>query len=167
MSKEGDQEAFARLFSHFSPQIFRYVRYRVGHDQEAEDVTAAVFLKVWEHIPRYQSSKASFRVWLYRIAHNTVIDHYRKKKPVAEYTEYIVKDTSELPAPLTTKELSLLKRAITTLTPAQQQIVFLRFYENFNTSEIAAVVGKEEGAVRVAQHRALKKLQEILKEAYE
>src|SRR6266481_3206633 len=79
-SQTGDRAAFARLYDAYVERIYRYVYFRVADDQLAEDITSTVFLKGWEKLDSYQVGSSPFIAWLYRVAHNTVIDHYRTKK---------------------------------------------------------------------------------------
>lgn len=84
---EGDGRAFGTLYQRHMLSIYRYLLARIGDVQDAEDLTENVFLKVWQALPRYQAGKASFRTWLYRIAHNTLVDHYRTRRVCDELTE--------------------------------------------------------------------------------
>src|ERR1043165_3026034 len=77
---DGDSEAFGVLYVRYMDAIFRYIYYRVGQDIEAEDLTEEVFIRAWEALPSYQIGQFPFTSWLYRIAHNLVIDHPRKRK---------------------------------------------------------------------------------------
>src|SRR5439155_10717156 len=91
---ERDAAAFGRLYEAYLDRIFRYVYFRVGSTSDAEDLTEQVFLKAWEAIDRYQPRGTPFTAWLYRLAHNLVIDYYRSRRPTTPLEEIV--DTEEL-----------------------------------------------------------------------
>jgi RNA polymerase sigma-70 factor (ECF subfamily) len=145
--------------------VYRHIYYRVGNEQDAEDLTQQVFLKAWQAIPRYKKGTSPFIAWLTTISHNLVVDSYRTRKDTA----YLDAETlADCPAssPEQLAEASLeqqrLRRAILKLGSDEQQVVILRFMEGFQFSEIASVLSKKEGNVRVILHRALVKLRSIL-----
>lgn len=157
-ARRGDAEAFGGLYELHLDRIYRYVYYRVGSANEAEDLTELVFLKAWEAIRRYESRGLPFSAWLYRMAHNAVVDHYRAARPTTPIDEtFDLEDESQnlvgtLEASVDREEL---RQAIRRLNSDQQQVILLRFVEELSHAEVARIVGKSEGAVRVIQHRAL------------
>ena len=164
---EGNKRAFGRLYETYLEQIYRYVYYRVSDHQEAEDLTEMTFLKAWEMIPKLKGQDVirNFRAWIYRIAHNLVVDHYRKKKP-----EFQMNGHTDLPSADTTLEAGFqekeqgkqLKKAISQLEPAMQGVIIARFINQLSHAETAMALNLKEGHVRVLQHRALKKLRVLL-----
>ncbi|MGD2253460.1 MAG: RNA polymerase sigma factor [Anaerolineales bacterium] len=162
---KGDVDAFGDLYQRHLPSIYRYLYYRLGEVLEAEDLTENVFLKAWQGLKSFKKGKGSFRTWLYRVAHNTLIDHYRTMKQ-----ESPLQPIEELEAPsprpeeqVIAKERSQgLARAIARLKPEFQEILTLRFINGMSHMEAGQVMGRSSGAVRVLQHRALKALGEIL-----
>jgi len=167
-SIEGDGKAFETLYVRYMEAIYRYIFFRVGDEVQAEDLTEETFLRAWEALPKYQHRKYPFSSWLYRIAHNLVIDHYRRKKPVpisnglmrthsnpAETPDYMVDRKHET---------LLLVKAVQKLNELEKEIVLLRFVEGLSHKEIAAMVGKSPSSCRVILHRALKALRSILVE---
>lgn len=161
-AKAGDKEAFGRLYDKYFQQIFTYLRIRSGNAENAEDLTGMVFLKAWEHLPGFRIRKKDiyFRAWLFRIAHNRLIDFYRAdKKEIAldevsnqrvtqeRVEERIIKGETD----------SEMIRAIKTLDEISQQVIFGRFFSGLSHRETAFSLGISEGNVRIIQYRALKK----------
>ena len=167
-ASKGDADAFSSLYEQYFDRIYRYVFFKTSHVAEAEDLTERVFLKAWEAMARYRERGGGFRTWLYRIAHNTVIDYHRTKKDTIALQDVSqpLAETAPLPEQVLVKqeEIEQLHAAIAQLPDEQQQILILRFVEGISHSEVAAIVGKSEGACRVVQCRALAALHEILEQ---
>jgi RNA polymerase sigma-70 factor, ECF subfamily len=162
----GDADAFGRLYQLHLDRIYRYVYYRVGLTSEAEDLTEHVFLKAWEAIGRYESRGLPFAAWLYRMAHNAVIDHYRARRPTTRIDETLDLE-DERQNPVASAEALFdreeLKVVIKRLNPDQQTVILLRFTEGLSHAEVGRILGKSEGAVRVIQHRALAVMARVLR----
>lgn len=160
-----DPEAFGKLYDIHVDRVYRHIYYRVGNEQDAEDVTQQVFLKAWQAIPRYKKTASPFIAWLMTISHNLVVDFYRTRKDKA-YLEAEVLAAGPASSPEQAAETSLeqerLRTAILQLGSDEQQVVILRFIEGFEFSEIASVLKKKEGNIRVILHRALVKLRNVL-----
>ena len=160
-----DAEAFGRLYDMNIDRIYRHIYYRVGNEHDAEDLTQQVFLKAWQAIGKYRKMASPFIAWLMTIGHNLVVDFYRTRKDRA-YLEAEVLASDPSSSPERTAEASLeqqrLRRAILQLGADEQQVVIMRFIEGFEFAEIASVMRKKEGNVRVILHRALAKLRSIL-----
>ena len=164
---KGDGEAFGKLYLRHLDSIYRYVYFRVGDTAEAEDLTEEVFVRAWEALPRYQTREYQFISWLYRIAHNLVIDYRRRKRPdalvnVDENPEAV---TPHSPERILEEVQSLenLSDAIRELNDDEQQVIVLRYIEGLSHDEVAAIIGKSNEASRVIQHRALARLHGLLK----
>jgi RNA polymerase sigma-70 factor (ECF subfamily) len=163
-----DVSAFADLYRLFSPQVLRYMGSRVSSRQEAEDLTNTVFEKAFAAMGRYEPSPAQFSTWLYTIAQNTVIDHYRRRRlPGADEHEAdltAVTDPSEGPESyvLAGEQRRRLYQALLELTPEQRQVIGCRFFYNLPVHEVARMMGKSEGAVKALQFRALERLRRRL-----
>ena len=166
-AQSGDAEAFGEVYDKFVVPIYRYIYYRVSRGQ-AEDLTELVFLRAWEKRKSYKKQKGNtFNSWIFRIAHNIVVDHYRAndKMEVCELDENIPESKSmadpvrQLENKFEQQELIL---ALRELPDLQQQVVVLKFVNGFENCEIAEVIGKSVGAVRVIQFRALNRLKECL-----
>ncbi len=165
-AQHGDADAFGELYKAHLDAMYSYISKRVGEVNEVENLTQTVFLKAWQALERYKPSKVPFRAWLYRIAHNTVIDYYRTKKETASLEEHTMIPTNTLNSPeetIVSKERNeTLRQAITKLRPAYQQVLSLRFLSGLGYSETAKVLGRQVNAVRVLQFRALQSLHKVL-----
>jgi len=161
---QGDAEAFGDIYEQHLEEILRYVFYRVANRFEAEDLTETVFLKAWEALPRFESSRVNLRAWLYRIAHNVVVDHYRTRKATAALSDVSLRDDHPLPEQRvqTREQNQQLALAIQSLNANLQNVIICRFINGLSHSETAQIMGLREGHVRVLQHRALKKLRQWL-----
>jgi RNA polymerase sigma-70 factor (ECF subfamily) len=163
-----DVSAFADLYRFYSPQVLRYVSSRISGAQEAEDLANTVFEKAFAAIGRYEPSPAQFSTWLYTIAQNTVIDYYRKKRlPQVDDAEAVlfgVTDPGEGPEGrlLADERRQIVYRAVMQLTPEQRMVIGCRFYFNLPVHDVAAMLGKTEGAVKALQFRALDRLRRTL-----
>jgi RNA polymerase sigma-70 factor (ECF subfamily) len=161
-----DAPAFGMLYELYLDRIYRYVYYRVGTTNEAEDLTEQVFLKAWEAIDRYEPRGIPFAAWLYRLAHNLVVDHYRARRPttplddVVEAEEPGLDVVEEIEAQLDAEEV---RAALLTLNVEYQQLIALRFVEGLSHAAVAQITGKSEGAMRVVQYRALQALARVLR----
>jgi RNA polymerase sigma-70 factor (ECF subfamily) len=160
-----DAEAFGRLYDMHVDRVYRNIYYRVGNEADAEDLTQQVFFKAWQAIDRYKKMASPFIAWLMTISHNLVVDFYRTRKDKAYLEAEVLADDSA-PSPERSAEASFeqqrLRRAILQLGGDEQQVVILRFIEGFEFAEIASLLKKKEGNIRVILHRALVKLRNIL-----
>lgn len=166
--QDGDHGAFEKLYDIFVDPIYRYVFYRVK-DKDAEDLVENVFLKVWENIRSYKRQKGkSFSAWIFRIAHNLVVDYYRAAKSL-DFTElsFNLPDEKREHNPIRVAENNLhkdsLRKAIVKLGKNYQDVIVYKFINELSNAEIAQIMGKSEGSVRILQFRALKALKEELK----
>jgi RNA polymerase sigma-70 factor (ECF subfamily) len=162
-----DKQAIGELYDKYAPKIYAYLYRRVHDAQTAEDLTGDVFVKFVQAVEDGQSWHTSVRAWLYRVAHNRLIDFYRKQpeEPSLPLDERLIADT-ESPDSAFAEALSYrtLRSAISQLTQGQQEVLALRFGEQLKSKEVAAVLNKSVGAVEVQQHRALVTLRKILNE---
>lgn len=164
-SIRGDAQAFGDLYERHLVSIYRYIYTRIGEAREAEDLTETVFIKAWQALPKFKRSRASFRTWLYRVAHNLLVDQYRTHKDEIELPENgRLQSSSPLPEEqvIAMERSEYLAACIRRLNPRYQEILTLRFINEMSHEEAAQVMEKSVGAVRVLQHRALKALQEQL-----
>jgi RNA polymerase sigma-70 factor (ECF subfamily) len=147
-----------------SKKIYRFIYFRVSHKEVAEDLAEEVFIKAFAGLSKLQDTR-SFEGWLYQIARNQVIDYYRSKKQTValdeientlEYEENIV-DVVNLQ-----QQQKIFLKLLRELAPEQQIVIKLKFLEDLENPEIAALLHKSEGAIRVIQHRAITKLKELL-----
>lgn len=164
-----DPEAFAELYDLYVDRIYNYIYYKVGSTVEAEDLTAQVFTKAWEAIDSYQWQGHSFSPWLFRIAHNLVVDYHRARRPTAtlealDFRPGFTESEESRPEQRLQSLLRLerVREAIAELTEEQQTVIILRFIEGYSTADIARVMGKRRGAIRGLQFRGLTALRKIL-----
>ncbi len=164
-----DTDAFSQLYHLYFDRVYRYARLRLRNPADAEDVTAAVFLSAWRGIDRFcPKHETSFAGWLFRLAHNTVVDRYRRLRetvsldgPEAPYTGDVAfpSPEAELEWRLTLVELH---EALQSLTDEQREVVLLRFVEGLSAREVGTIMGKHEGTVRGMQFRAIEALRRAL-----
>jgi RNA polymerase sigma-70 factor (ECF subfamily) len=167
----GDQEAFGVLYKRYSERIYSYVFYRTGSRFDAEDLTAKVFLRALRHIPTYQDRGVPFSAWLYRIAHNLVANWHRDG---ARRPESALDDMPFLPSDAQGPEGSLLQserneallKMVRHLPPDRQQLLILKFVENYSNAEIGQVMGRTEGAIKSLYHRTLLALRDLAGEGF-
>jgi RNA polymerase sigma-70 factor (ECF subfamily) len=160
-AKEGDSEGIRFLYDHFSQDVYRFVRSIVGNGHDAEDVTQTVFLKLIRVIRRYQRETVPFDAWLIRVARNAAIDQLRERRPTP--CEDVRKSTPD-PFAGNEERLSTLKEAIGVLQDEQREVVVLRQFVGLTPGEIAARLGKSEGAVHGLHHRGRRAVQAELRE---
>lgn len=167
-ARQGDPEAIAALYRHYADGIYRYLFYRLGDAEMAEDLTADVFLKMIEDLPRYEERGLPFGAWLFRIARARLVDHWRRqhRHPTAalEDTETGPYVTREVPEDAIDAS-EMIERALRVLTPEQREVITLRFLVGMSLEEVARAMGKTVGAVKALQHRALGTLARYLEKA--
>jgi len=161
----GDREAFTYIYDLHFDKIYRYIYVRVHSQAEAEDLTQDVFIKAYEGIKSYKWRDLPFTAWLFRIAHNRVIDHIRKaskeKKAPLEEAGAI---SSGDPVYMTEQnyEIYQLKGALEKLPGAQREVATMRFISELSISEVALALGKSEGTVKALQFNAVASLRKLL-----
>ena len=164
-----DPEAIARLYDLYAPKIQSFIYHRTSDPLVTEDLTGQVFLQMLEAMRKGKGWRTSFSGWIYRIAHNLVVDYYRKRSQ-ASYTS--IDDSQNIPIgsndPYQTAAARLendaLLRAINQLTDEQAQVITLRFLEGYNISEVAQLMNKTEGAIKALQFRGMANLRRILQQ---
>lgn len=162
---DGDRDAIAALYRRYVQAIYRYISYRVPTAAAADDLTAEVFLRMVEGLPRYRLNGAPFESWLYRIAAARVADFYREQQrhPEDELSETEPDRAISLEGLLqSAEEQAELRAALRELSAEQQDILILRFVERKSHAEVAAILGKSVTAIKSAQHRALTRLAELM-----
>ncbi len=164
-ARGGDRAAFAELYDQYVDSVYRYLLYRLREPSDAEDLTSEVFTRAFANIHRYRWQGKSFLAWLYTIARNAVTDRRRRDRPTVDLdTAYGVAEdgpTAHERAVLG-EQVGALRGAVKYLTTEQQQVLSLRFEANLSSREVARVLGKNEGAIRALQFRALGRLRKIL-----
>lgn len=170
-AQRNDREAFDRLYALYADRIFRYLYYRLGDRQQAEDLAADVFVRLLEKVhtfrPGPKDQVAIFSGWLYRIAHNLLVDHLRKQaRGKQEPLDEMPLSHSQTPdlAVEAALQWEQLRSVLPHLTDDQQRVILFRFLEGMRTKEVADIMNKTEGAIKALQHRALSTLQRHLRE---
>jgi len=163
-------EAFDELYDYFLPKIFGYILNRVGHRQEAEDLTSQTFAKVMANINRYEDRGVSFSAWVYRIATNVIIDSVRKKKEFVMDPEIIKEKVASTRTASPEETVCLLevgeelRHCLDKLKDDYQNVLTLKFFEELDNREIAKILDCRASAVAVKVHRALKALKKEFEE---
>lgn len=167
-AQDGNSEAFGELYDAYMERIYRFVYFRVEDQQTAEDITSQVFLKAWNNLDRFSFNRTPYLAWLYTIAHNAVIDHYRTRKVTTALDDVQLSQQDHAEAVENdidlTAEMKLVKEALQMLTDDQQKVLTLKFIEGLSNHEIASHLGKREGAIRALQMRGLQALAKQLEE---
>jgi len=157
----GNFEAFGKLYSIYLDRIYRYVFYQVKDKMTAEDITEDVFVKAWKAIGSCKGKGHTFSAWIYRIAHNHIINTLRNtQKCVSIEIENIVEVSDPKLEVETTLDRQELMEVIAELPQNQRQVVILKFTEDLDNREIGQIMSKSEGAVRILQMRALTALRQ-------
>jgi len=165
----GDREAFGQIYEQLAPKIYGYIYHRLnGASEVAEDLTSGVFVKVVEKLGRYQDRGLPFTAWVYRLAHNHVVDHFRAQ-PKQGFSSIDDCDNlvefraeREIDEALTLNELTA---ALSHLTDDQRNVIVCRFLQGLSIAETAALTSKSEDAVKKLQERGLRSLRHVLKDA--
>ena len=160
-----DEDAFGELYGRYVKRIYNYVYYRTGNHHEAEDLTARVFQRALQHIPTYEDRGVPFSAWLYRIAHNLVVNWHRdrKRRKLVPLDELMVSTfKGDAPERVTEQreEKDFLLAAIRNLPDDRQQLLILKFVERLSNAEIGDIMGRSEGAIKSLYHRTLIALRE-------
>lgn len=166
-AQEGNTDAFAELYDEYADKIFRFISLKVQDKQHAEDILQDTFVKAWSGLGTLDTSDCNFNAWLYKVASNTVNDYFRKRyrsPDISELTDSVVIVASDSPERHTqsTYDTALVQESLQHLPKQYQQILELRFIQDFTIQETAEILGKSNLAIRLLQHRALKQLKNIL-----
>ncbi len=158
----GDADSFMRLYRLHVRAVYRYLLARLGHAQDAEDVTAQVFERAWTSLPRFRPT-GTFKSWLFTIAQRTLVDHYRQHPaptlPLDNVAEAMLDPLVGLEdSALASEQLRQVLHLIGRLTPEQQEVMRLRFFAELRYDEIARLTGKRESAVKMMAYRALEEI---------
>lgn len=170
-ASQGDSEAFGTLYEIHVNRIYTYIYYRTGNQHDAEDLTARVFIRAMNHIHNYKDKGLPFSAWLYRIAHNLVANWHRDNKRrqevslEAEPALQVDRDYPEATL-LHSEEENQLLGVIRSLPTDRQQLLILKHVDSLSNSEIGAIMGRTEGAIKSLYHRTLLDLRDELDNSY-
>jgi RNA polymerase sigma-70 factor (ECF subfamily) len=159
-AKAGDHAAFTQIYERYAPAIYRYIYFRIGEAELAEDLQAEVFLRMLEGIHRYEDRGWPISAWLYRIAHDRTIDTIRRRRnrqqlPLESWGGMCDGPEGSVSAQLDYEEL---KRTLNDLTEDQRLVIQMRFMGDMSIQEVANKLGRTEGSVKALQHRGLQSL---------
>jgi RNA polymerase sigma-70 factor (ECF subfamily) len=160
-AKRGEVEAFGCLYERYLESIYRYIRTRVAEDRTAEDLTETVFLRAYESLSRYKEKGLRFSAFLYQIARNLLVDHYRQKEeelPLESADQISVSPSRIDDIIVIQDQVDRLRVGLEALPEEYREIIQLRVLLELSTTECAQWTGRSEGAVRVLLHRAMKAL---------
>jgi len=164
-AQQRDEEAFTRLYEEYFDKIYRYIALRTGNKIEAEDMTQQVFLNAIKSISSFKWQGKPFSAWLFRIAHNQMVDYLRKqsRRVTVPLAESLV-STDDGPELIAEQHLDMERVLLATqhLTRAQREVISLRFAGELPVAEVARVMGKSQGAVKALQHSAIAALRRHL-----
>ena len=172
-ARDGDAEAFGRLYDRYVELVYRYVYYRVGSSALAEDLTSETFLRALRRISSFTWQGRDFGAWLVTIARNLIADHFKSGRYRLEVTtddvttagEQLTSDSPE-GAVLDALSNAALLRAVRGLNAEQQECIVLRFLQGLSVAETALAMGKNEGAIKALQYRAVRSLARLLPEGF-
>jgi RNA polymerase sigma-70 factor, ECF subfamily len=165
--RSNQPEAFEELYARYSPRVFGYLYQRLnGNAEEAEDLTAEVFARVYEKIDAFQAQGAPLSAWLFKIAHNRLIDSVRRSRPRQAQVSLDVAPPVPAGPAFGSVDQAIARDQITAglarLTPEQRQVIVLRFLEGKSLAETAAIVHRNEEAVKKLQARGLASLRRAI-----
>jgi RNA polymerase sigma-70 factor (ECF subfamily) len=166
-AKSGDHGAFTQIYERYAPAIYRYIYFRVGEAELAEDLQAEVFLRMLEGIHRYEDRGWPISAWLYRIAHDRTVDTMRRRRnrqhvPLESWGGCCDGPESSIEVQLDYEELN---RMLNDLTDEQRKVIQMRFMADMSIQEVAKTLGRTEGSVKALQHRGLQSLARRLQPA--
>ena len=160
---QADRSAFATLYRRYLDRVYGYAFYQLGDHHDAEDATERIFLAALRALPDFRDQGSTFRAWLFRIAHNTVANAHRSRarrsaQPIPDWFEMPAPDADPARLAAAADELREVRRAIERMPDDRRQVILLRFVDELSTAEIAQVLDRSPGAVRVLLHRSLRDL---------
>lgn len=168
-AQRGDTDAFEDIYDFYVPRIFRFVFLKLGNRENAEDITSETFIRFWSYIRKEKVTGESAEPILYKIARNLIIDFYRKKEIITqeidtEVAGRLADEKNDFIANMLNREqVREMMEMLKEIKDEYQEIIILRFVEEFDIEEIANITGKSKGSVRVLSHRALKSLEKVMK----
>jgi RNA polymerase sigma-70 factor (ECF subfamily) len=168
-AQKGERQALEELYLLHFDRIYSYLHMSVGNRHDAEDITTQVFLRMLESIGKFRWQAAPFSAWLFRIAHNLAMDHFRARRRWQPEEDVPEQPGEEEPSAETMAMQSIGRQSmlelIENLSGEQQQVLTLKFVFNFPNGDVATILGKTEGAIKSLQHRALVSLQKQLEQS--
>ncbi len=161
-AREKDEHWFADVYDNYAERIYQFIYYKTYHRETAEDLTSHTFLKAFENISRFDPEKGSMSAWLYQIARNLVIDHYRSKKStVSVHDIWDLAGPDDVEVDVENKvRLEQIHTVIKKLPPEQREIIIMRVWQELPYKEIALIMGKSEASLKMMYSRTIARLKE-------
>ncbi|HEU5089637.1 MAG TPA: sigma-70 family RNA polymerase sigma factor [Roseiflexaceae bacterium] len=168
-AKQGDHEALTALYEEYSPLLYRFILYRVGDAQLAEDLHADIFVRMLEDLPRYEDRGWKISAWLYQIARDRIIDTWRKQRrhpavPLSDWHGFDESMERETEARVLCDEVT---RSLGQLTPEQRDVIRMRFYLDMPITAVAEHLDRSPAAVKSLQYRGVRALSEMFESPFE
>lgn len=166
-ARQYEPQALSEIYDRYAGPVYRYLYRTLGDPAVAEDLTGEVFVKLLQQLRAARLSLERMEGWLYRVAHNLAMDWFRaqRKRPAVPLDEGVVSGDKSPAQLVEQRDLhQQLRNALRRLTADQQQVILLRFGEELKVAEVARLMGKSEGAVKVLQHRAVQRVRRLLGE---
>lgn len=160
--QKGELEEFGRLYEKYVKKIYNFIYFKTLHKENAEDLTSQTFFKALEKINSFNPDKANFSTWLYTIANNLLIDHWRSYKETADIEDiWGLSSNEDIESRIDAKiNVENIKKYMQKLSPLQREIVVLRVWDDLPYKEIAEILGKSENSVKTAFSRAINDVRE-------
>ena len=163
LAAQADGAAFATLYRRYLDRVYGYAFYQLGDHHDAEDVTERIFLAALRALPDFHDQGSTFRAWLFRIAHNTIANAHRSRarrrtEPLPDDFQRAAPNADPAGQVALADELREIRLAVAQMPDDRRQVILLRFVDDLSTAEIAEVLDRSPGAVRVLLHRSLRDL---------
>jgi len=163
LAAQADGAAFATLYRRYLDRVYGYAFYQLGDHHDAEDVTERIFLAALRALPDFRDQGSTFRAWLFRIAHNTIANAHRSRarrrtEPLPDDFQRAAPNADPAGQVALADELREIRRVVAEMPDDRRQVILLRFVDDLSTAEIAEVLDRSPGAVRVLLHRSLRDL---------
>ncbi|NMC51432.1 RNA polymerase sigma factor [Candidatus Kuenenbacteria bacterium] len=171
--KNGDEESFRKIYDFFVDRIYKYVFLKIGSKEKTEEIVQDVFLKFWRFAKDEENKVSDLSAFIYSIARSMIADHYRnegKVDAVVSFEETIITEEEIVSESVLSEEIDIsidlekVSAALTKLSQVYQDLIIMKYIEEMSNKEIAEILGKEEGNIRVLAHRAIKQLRAILRD---
>ncbi|MGE3076104.1 MAG: RNA polymerase sigma factor [Dehalococcoidia bacterium] len=159
----GDESAFESIYLETVDSVYGYLRGQCRNDATAEDLVANVYLKAWKSAASYRQGSNNYQRWLFTIARNELVDHWRRNREVSPFDDLNFADSGTVPMDdAMGEDYSAISEALGRLNAEQREVVILRFFNELSHAEIARILGKREGAVRAQLLRALRQMRKAI-----
>jgi RNA polymerase sigma-70 factor (ECF subfamily) len=162
-AKKGDKNAYGKLYKIYVDQIYRYALYKTGDADLAADITQETFLKAWVKMRNFKNNNGTFKSWVYTIARNKTIDHFRMSSKKMQISENYIDNNQDIEKKMIMKDqVNGVYKAMKKLPPNQKEILILSFINDLTNKEISKITNKNQVALRALKYRALKNLKKEL-----